>query len=592
MSDTRQLAWVLAILLPVSLPAAPPAGDNGILPDNLPYEVVDGVRFYSQIAPQPWRDHDDVIEGFDWSLPDTAPSPKAMFRARGQDPKMYPVPLLGNIMVSWRELEPEEGRYDFGVIAKKIEQRAAEGYRRFELHLLASIWAMEFVDSEGKIIPPEKLNEKQQGQRSRAPTAPAWLAQYNIPTKSAVGLVGEGCQITNFDIFHPAYHSRYLKLIRALGETGIPQRPDLLAAYVHIASFTRGEEGEGDPPGQPHHKETVERLQAWADAFKGNCGKLMFLGNNPDLLRIAYSLGMGQRNGYVERYLLHTHNPALGQTIDTNGYLVVDESLPPIAENRVFGDENEEYDAHSEGWVARFGPRESWPHRYREATFRQLQMRRNYVWEPVKSNDPYLTYYLACSLGRTIADTADAWCYLRESYVHENNVRKGKVVPVKNFERWLLQRDSAGYETEPAHKIIYPPTVEGFIRTTYVKGYNYDYVARKGKRFGFALDDRFLPKPAPVAIKVTYYDEQPWKLVYPTATGPAARSVPCRGDGALRTATFFLADAVFAARKLDYDFEIQATSEPATIRFVRVIKFAKPQSSPRNTEAHESSHTR
>lgn len=576
------LVWVLAVLLPASLPAATPTGDNGVLPEDLPYEIVDGVRFYSQIAPQPWRDHDDVIDGFDWSLPDATPSPRGLFRRRGQNPRTYPVPLLGDITVTWRELEPEEGHYDFAVITGKIEQRRAEGHQRFELHLLASVWDMEFVDAEKNVIPSDRLSDKQKGQRLRAPTAPAWLAKYNIPTSGAVGLVGEGCKITNLDIFHPAYHGRYLKLIRALGDSGIPQRPDLAAAYVHMASFTRGEEGEGDPPGQPRHKETVERLQAWAEAFRGNRGKLMFLGNDPDLLRIAYSHGMGQRNGYVERYLLHTHNPALGQTIDPEGYLVVDETLPPIAENRTFGDENEEYDPHVEGWVARFGPRESWPHRYRESTFRQLQMRRNYVWEPVKPTDPYLTYYLACSLGRSIADTADAWCYLRESRVHENNVSKGKVVPVKNFERWLFQRDAKGFETEPAHRITYPPTVEGFIRTTYVKGYNYDYVARKGKRFGFALDDRFLPAgPHPVAVKITYYDAQPWKLVYQTATGPAERSVPCRGDGALRTATFFLPDAVFAATKMDYDFEIQATGEPATIRFVRVIRNPKlPAPSP------------
>jgi hypothetical protein len=63
-----------------------------------------------------------------------------------------------------------------------------------------------------------------------------------------------------------------------------------------------------------------------------------------------------------------------------------------------------------------------------------------------------------------------------------------------------------------------------------------------------------------------------WKLVYQIAAGAAERSVHCRGDGALRTATFFLPDAVFSATKMDYDFEIQATGEPATIRFVRVIK--------------------
>ena len=88
--------------------------------------------------------------------------------------------------------------------------------------------------------------------------------------------------------------------------------------------------------------------------------------------------------------------------------------------------------------VIRFGPRSTWPHRYREATLRQLQMRRNYAWEAALSPDPYLTAYLANELGRQLHDAPDAWCYLRESYVREHNEWKGPVVPVKNFERWAL----------------------------------------------------------------------------------------------------------------------------------------------------------
>jgi len=53
--------------------------------------------------------------------------------------------------------------------------------------------------------------------------------------------------------------------------------------------------------------------------------------------------------------------------------------------------------------------------------------------------------WVGLELGRTQEDTPDAWCFLRES--------KLKSGPVKNFERWLYQRDTPGYETQAAISI-------------------------------------------------------------------------------------------------------------------------------------------
>ena len=47
------------------------------------------------------------------------------------------------------------------------------------------------------------------------------------------------------------------------------------------------------------------------------------------------------------------------------------------ADNRASGDENEEYGPEL---VVRFGPIETFPHRYHESMLRVLQMRRNLVW--------------------------------------------------------------------------------------------------------------------------------------------------------------------------------------------------------------------
>lgn len=50
-----------------------------------------------------------------------------------------------------------------------------------------------------------------------------------------------------------------------------------------------------------------------------------------------------------------------------------------------------------------------------------------------------------------------------------------------------------------------------------------------------------------------------------------------RGDGQLRTATFFVPDARLAAQGEASDFEIRALGEPATVRFVRVVRLPQAQ---------------
>ena len=113
----------------------------------------------------------------------------------------------------------------------------------------------------------------------------------------------------------------------------------------------------------------------------------------------------------------------------------------------------------------------------------------------------------------------------------------------------------------------------------YHKNHKYDLTARStdqesgNKAIGFAIDDRFLSGgPHKVAVKITYHDQgkSRWALVY--NHGQAQRDVICRDCGVVRTVTFFLDDAVFDARGMDYDFEIKAIEGDAIIKFVRIIK--------------------
>ena len=539
-----------------------------------PYQTVDGCRFYRKVVPQQWRTKDDVIDGFDWSLPPgIRPSPGAF--VKGAPSGEYPGNRIESINTTWREIEPEQGRYDFSGIARAVAKARQSG-AVVELHVRASVWDIENRGADGKVAAST-------GPLSCEVSAPRWLQEI-IPsaelTETRKPTPLNSRSLVNCDIFHPVYHRHYLRMVEALARSELPRRPEIKLVYIHMVSGTGGEENDGASIHDPVRGPVVrERIKAWVDAFGQDGRQFAFTGHIPENLEYCYKLGVGQRNGLVECYLLHTHNPILGQSMDADGHMLVDESLPPIARNLMFGDENEEYAMTGNLHVERFGPRRTWNHRYREATLRALQMRRNYIWEPYGTSiDPYLGAYLALALGRQVTDAPDAWCYLRESQVHAQNNGKNPPVPVKNFERWLVQRDLPGEPTEAVRKVMvkdYHPS--GNIHNCYVPGQNHDFVARMGKRFGFALDDRFIVDANnPAAIKITYYDEQPWKLVYPTASGRRERAVACRGDGTLRTATLFVPDAVFTATGDAPDFEIRALDAAATIRFVRVVRATVP----------------
>jgi len=511
----------------------------------------------------PWRAEDDVIDGWDWSLPPSAkPALYSGVKYGDRANRRLPGNRYVSVRSSWRECEPEEGKYDLEPLRRRVAElpKWAAGA---ELHVYASVW-------ETKYFTDASLAELK---RATPGTAPLWLVEkYGVPIKPEKPKtnIGTPFQVVNLDIWHAEYHSRYLKFVEAFGRSGIAQSTKILISYVHCRSASRGEESGGRYEGRALEC-MKERLDAWASAFRGVERKLAWTGHSDDLLDYAYGLGMGQRNGFVEMYMIHAHNPQLGQRIDADGYLVTDESCPPIVENRAFGDENEEYSPRVH--VPRFGPMDTWLHRYRESMLRALQMRRNFIWaEGNPWVDLPLLAYVSLELGRNVADAPDAWCYLRESYVR----RRGKPQPVKNFERWLHQRDREGCCAMPAVKVDIPKQ-----QFPHHPKHKYDYTARRTDRkagndcIGFALDDRFLlGGPHRVAVKVTYHDvgKGAWALTYSRPKGDTAREVRCEDSGKVRTATFSLGDACFPATGMEFDFHIRALNGDVTVSFVRVVK--------------------
>ena len=533
----------------------------------------------------PWRKTDDTVEGWDWSLPPGVkpiPNSGLIF---GLEKRTFPGNKLSSISIFWRDVEPEEGQYDFSSVKKKLASLPTDviGCR---FHFYATV-AYRVSN-----------NRKQ-------PLGPKWMQKYEkqIPLIDMGGVEGR-FQLFNYAIWNGHYHRRYLRAIEAFAKSGIPQNKALRIVYVGAISKSWGEEMYIPPtPARWAEKNAgltpdslekclTERLDAWAKAFKGRPGVLAWVGAGDlgvagkagdyrkvarRVIKHAYGLGMGQRCGFVENYLYHLNNPSLGQSADARGYLHVDETCTPIAEGRAFGDENEEY---GKSWVGRFGPLPGHPYRYHESMIRSLQMRRNYLWMSGSSvdMDPPLTAYMSLAIGRKVTDSPDAFCYLRQSIVRGSAAgKKSKEFAIKNFERWLVQRDRDGYRTQatikvPQHKSMWMVP----------KNYKFDYIARRtdlasgNSRIGFALDDRFLSGgPHSVAIKVTCHDigKGKWSLVYTKPGGAVGRrTIQCKNTKKALTTTFLLTDACFAGKRDAFDFHIQAVGEDATISFVRVIK--------------------
>lgn len=559
-TPTLLLAWLIA----------PLALTHGQSTQSSDFDRKAATLFATNYFHHAWNETDHTVDGEDWSLPSWVKP--ARYSGIQINPGLvsteFPGRIQRSVRASWREVEPAEGTFDFSGLRRRILEAGGGGKFAVKIGLEASVWETRYFQS----IQDRTLKKTVAG------TAPPWLQQHGIPRIEERPNKSIPFQVVNMDIYHPAYHQRYLKLIEAFGKSGIPHMEEVDLCYLHLVSGSRGEEGEGPPVDDPRRRLFEERLRAWADAFKGVTRKLCLVSAAEEDLKFALELGMGQRNGFVEHYMLHAPNPVLGQEVDADGYLVVNEASLLIAENRASGDENEEY---TRLHVERFGPVESFPHRYREATLRMLQMRRNFVWAEGGSRliNPPLLHYLALELGKSAADAPDAWCYLRESIVKAG--RQGR--PVKNFERWLYQRDEDGARTEATEKVVVPPQMFEFDRN-----HLYDMTARKTQSargqsvIRFGVDEAFLVDgPHAVAVKVTYLDRAyaAWRLEYFNGERlTTLRPVTCGDSGAARTITFVLNDASFPGRgHRGLDLQIRAINGDAIIRFVRVVKLGRGQ---------------
>ena len=530
------------------------------------------------IKAQEWIDKEHVINSWDWSLPDFVnPSKNSLVglqRIIGLKKKFEPLNLkfksnsIGILWVKWRDIEPTEGNYYFQPIIDRIKQANSVGSDVI-LRILCHSKSRE-----------TGLKSLENGE------APLWLEDLGVnllPKKSPK-------HNHNFDPSHPEFHKRYLNLINELSKTNIPKM--VKAAYVGYASHSFGDEGIGPyPENKGDANDTIQhvrdRLDAWHHAFKGMENKI-FMGGP---IAYGFEKGFGVRHGFVEMYMYRIPNKDLGQYVDGNGYLFADEKATILKNNSFNGEVNEEYE---DKWATeerdfRFGKTtEAYPYRYFTSTLRALQMRCTYI-HTTGHLVPKMLPFIAQELGRTIEDTPDVWTFLRTSYIqsnfYKNNDYRNRYISVKeenegietkNFERWLYQRDAKGYETEPVLKIEHP------IKMWMIQdGKDFDFIARKGFKIGFNIDDRWDGQnpEKQLAIKITYLDVETGKLClrYNTNKGTIVKEQPLKNDDSLKTVTFFI-DGLLnnsAGDGFDFILENNNPNTKITVAMVRTIK-ARP----------------
>ncbi|MEZ4388296.1 MAG: hypothetical protein R3D98_12115, partial [Candidatus Krumholzibacteriia bacterium] len=495
-----------------------------------------------------------------------------------------------NWWTTWAELEPERGRYDWDLIERRLAAAEDRGDR---LCLQIQSMVCGGGDPERGFVVPNAV--------------PDWVfTELGLTDDDRIGLGGEW-DIEVIPAWRPEIRDAFNALILAIGERGYPAREALGAAYIHAISPSLGEEFWLEP-WQTHVLESragfsaavmqewlESRMDAYATAFGADVRKVAWVGSisiwgysGQDykaaawaLVEHAWSLGAGNRSSIVEKYHIGLDDPALGQSLDQDGYLYTDETIPPLAEARYFGDENEEY---GDQWTWRYGDTAGDWQRYRFAMLRAMQMQVRFLWthEPGEAIDPALSHYARFAFGKTVQTTPDAWCYLKESAVARILTPAGVV---RNFERWLRQRDVPGGLTVATDRVDRAFNAGSILDSE--EGAFYDYTARRTDLAGgqdamyFDVDDRFVTD-GPVEIKVEVCDHTAasWRLEYVDRDGEVASTAAYtgQGDDAVRTVTFRIADLALAGG-LPHGMDVRLVCDgpgDATVRWVRLVRLERP----------------
>jgi hypothetical protein len=555
--------------------------------------------------------------GFDWSLPSNVkPTPNTGFtwiwgnwKWVNDWQEIYPLEDTNNvyfaeyIIFDWADVNPQPGIYDFSYIDKRIDSILNDEIPGLGFALWPRIYARS-VREETKLHGTGTLHEGD-------PMLPRWLEDFSKVAEKPLWLKGkkEVEYLTDGAVAAWIPNSVFLDALEMFLDTlGARYKDHPKMAWVECR-FNDSHWGEG---GFRSGKKEIQRaekelqldlenyktymfrfIDMWADAFRKQEHKIVFNDWEPtvpglpekyrpiqqEILARAIDKGMGGRDGQVEvwnRYL----TAGYGNVVNDDGYIIFNDDYPPVKEGRVWFTENEAYIF--PGPRRTFGPAEFEEYRWFTSNLRLLQMRRNWVWIKKEAcfKWPEITRYMQLSLGKTPETSLDGFCNLREGYVHikENGENIGDR-PVKNFERWVWQRDiGPDGQTKPVIKF----DIHNLHQWASARGYEYKArstnLSEDQTSLYFNVSKEWFNEQHDIQLFVTYLDsmETTWQVVYPKKEGLwSTPKVSVGNSGEWKTAVFSIPD-FYPGETLpgNMDFKIRVTGENDGIfRLVRVTKW-------------------
>lgn len=558
----------------------------------------------------------EISDGYNWSLPDyVQPTPFTGWAKSGKYreewEKMYPACSTNPdeifyhhpIGFNWADVNPEKGVFVWSLIDSAVQKIGREPHTCFSL--FPGIWSKKSLREGLQGYPYGGWHDltatTDYGTNSLQflyPMIPEWVNCTYLSTGLAAAWEPrpENDYFEALEVFINALAERYKDhprfgwihcpsldyawgegCFRAPRNTNNKQREEYVKYAVGKTGLT--------PENMEDYLNTM--VDIYANAFKGKEGQIVWTSMENEMgplgiyggerynqakergWKYAINKGFGGRDGQVEvwmRYLTEGY----GNVIDDNGYLVMNDDYKPIKNGVVWYTENE-------NWTKYHVPNDSSLfYIYKTRIMRLLQMRRNWDWGGLQKalEFPELGRYEQLSLGKTIENSADAWCWPRESYVPA----RGEIVPVKNFERWLYQRDiENGGVTKPSSEI----DISRFNQEN--NAYWYEFEARKtdvqtgNNCMYFDIEERWFGKHRGCKFLVTFFDNSSaqWQVEYCTERGIAYSEVLYQGNsGKIKTAVIEIPD-VMATGELgnNMDMKIKTlNNKDVTILLVRIIK--------------------
>jgi hypothetical protein len=529
-----------------------------------------------------YRQNGGPLAEDDWWLPDwVQPNANSGFYQYPGGASRVPGTAAELVDIRWKDVNPQDGVYDWSIIKNALQNYSGGIWLRWRLtdNVHLPTWLRQKYPDIGLMRYPDSV--------------PYDDAYPDDSVKSPGDFV---------EVWREGYNIEFRKLMDSFRQQGFAANPKIKFSYfpggwkwsefdLNFAPqmAARGLTPDGYMAWFKHHVE--DWIAGFGEDYKY---KLVFTGVDEQqnawgnqqwsqaigrqMNEYTIKRGLGARDGLTEmfNYAL-TDVPDWGTrkiTLGDGNYMVTDDAAPLLSDPKlIFATENEcfigcGYNVTEDNYYQAM----------KLGNLKALQLRMNWI-NTSEEREDVLRYtdffnYVSLSLGKQVSDSPDAWVALREGYDQLDTNKWW----VRNFERWLVQREVAPngktVRTQPFDMGGDNGTSYEARRTDHATGNDYIY---------FDVNDAFIKGGSHrVQVKVTFLDNFSgnWGLEYDAADGNPTKRVTATaaGDGKWKTVTFELPDAAFQNRQIsNMDFRLFNDGQhDLTASFVRVIKLDKP----------------